>query len=78
MLQPNEFTIIVNLSLPFQQKAERWLNIQHYGKPTMPLDVKCSKEHVKASHLFHGGRKCKVTIQIDEQGNWFLKQAEIL
>jgi len=51
-------------------KALHWLNTQYTGKPTMPLDMKCSQEHQNAAHDLLRGYRTTVELEILKSGDY--------
>ena len=72
MSAKNIFIAEVSISLPHNCEAERWLNLQHYGKESIPLHIKCSKEHVDAAYNLHRVRKINLKFKINKNGDWKL------
>jgi len=74
-MKDNRF--LVEVSIPFPsgtegQRVEQWLNMQHAGKPQIPLDEEVSEAHRQSHHNLHMSRRAEVLVEVDEGGNWKL------
>lgn len=49
--------------------AMRWLNTEHYGHETLPLDVQCSDAHQSAHASVNRVRRLLLTCVMDREGN---------
>ena len=67
----NRFVAEVSVSLPHNiSRVHRWLNVQHTGKETLPLDKRASKKHQDAAWRLHMCRRYKMEFEVDKKGNW--------
>ena len=49
---------------------QHWINIQHTGNPTIPLDVEAPPACVEAHFTMRRGRRGMVEVDVDRDGNW--------
>lgn len=83
MIEPtNRFTIDLHAHINHAGAGVRpvlqWLNLQHVGRPTMPLEEVIGEQHRKSHENVHMGRLVRLTIEVDREGDWKLIDAELL
>lgn len=73
----NKFKSTSTFAPPFEMKPLRqWLNTEHTGKSSVPLDVQCSEE-LKESHYRVGGhREVTIHFKINKKGDWDIELLE--
>jgi len=64
-------TIDLSLNEEQRRQAFRWINVQHTGKETVPLDtkIKLAPEHVGAGYTLCRGRRIEVEVEVSKNGD---------
>ena len=65
-MKENQFIARVVVPFPYDlvgRKLEQWVNLQHAGKPQIPLDEEVSKEHADAHQAEYGDHGSHRTVR---------------
>ena len=77
-LKDNQFVATVSIPFPSHNRPlMQWHMEQNCGQKTLPLHIKCSKEHRDNDYTLHRGRLVKLIFEINKKGNWKLISAKL-
>lgn len=69
----NRFEIHISLTAPRgldMQPLQHWLNIQHEGRPQIPLDEEASRACVEAHHAMHCHYRAIIGAELNRDGTF--------
>jgi hypothetical protein len=63
-------TVDIHLNGYERIQAFRWLNVQHTGKESMPVEVKCSAKHQDAGYALCRVNRVEIELELKKNGTY--------